>query len=372
MSESTMLARRQASGPPAVPLSANPFAAIIAITAIMGMFVAAKLLIRLRIIKKFGLEDWSALVGALFVIAMTGVIGSVFQEAGLNASSAIASPGQIADPVFAAVKSFWNLQAPIHRLTSSQRLFVFLLLSGVPNGFAKLSVLFILLTMFPRTVRPITAYLIWAGIAVVVLFYAILVLYIGIHCGPHSCTVVEQVDIAKGSASINLILDVYILAIAVVNVWTLQMSRRYRIGVIAVFATGLMALACSIIVLYYRVVTTEDPNAVWTQVLTPLVLVIYEPSIALITASLPAAPSLWAHLSKTKTFLSVRRLLSQSAGDNEPSGGNYELSANTSNTPSGSRSQGSDSVQNKAQPIDYDNSTKNYPVNPESGRPAVV
>ncbi|KAI1379733.1 hypothetical protein F4677DRAFT_463980 [Hypoxylon crocopeplum] len=360
MPGSTMLVGRQAAAPPAVPLSANPLSAIIAITVIMSVFVAAKLWIRLRIVKKFGLEDWSALIGAFFVIAMTGVMGSIFQEAGLNSSSAIASPGQIQDPAFADVNSL------------AKPLFVFLLLSGVPNGFAKLSVLFLLLNIFPRTLRPATAYLLWAGVAVVVLFYGILVLYIGIHCGPQDCTVAEQVDIAQGSASINLILDVYILVIAVVNVWTLPMSRNHKIGVIAVFATGLMALACSIIVLYYRVVTTEDPNAVWVQVLIPLVLVIYEPSIALITACLPTAPSLWAHLSKARAFPSARHLLSQRTGDNQPSSGAYELSVNNSTTPSGSKSRSSDTVQSKTQPIDSGSSTNHYPVNPESGRPVVV
>ncbi|KAK8105165.1 hypothetical protein PG999_008524 [Apiospora kogelbergensis] len=92
--------------------------------------------------------------------------------------------------------------------------------------------------------RPRTAWCIWAGITIVVLFYVIQVLYIGIHCGPKACTVVEQVNIAKATASVNLVLDIFILVLAVVNVWTLQMSRRHKIGVIGVFMTGILSVHC--------------------------------------------------------------------------------------------------------------------------------
>ncbi|XXH04311.1 hypothetical protein Hte_010725 [Hypoxylon texense] len=261
---------------------------------------------------------------------------SVFREAGLDSSSATASPGQINDPKFA------------------DKPFVFLLLSAVPNGFAKLSVLFLLRIIFPRRARPITGYLTWLGIVVVVLYHSILVLYIGIHCGPKDYTVDEQVDIAKG------------------NVWTLQMSKRNKIGVVAVFATGLMALACSITVLYYRVVTTEDLNVVWVQVLTPLVLVIYEPSIGLITASLPAAPPFWAIVSKTKAVLSARRLLTQLTGGSRSSSAGFELSNSRSNSNFDSRVHSSGSVGPKNSPIDQHHLITSYAADPESDRPIVL
>ncbi|KAK8044772.1 hypothetical protein PG993_004796 [Apiospora rasikravindrae] len=315
-SSSLLLAARQAvppGPPPMVSLTANPLAAIVAMTAITSVIVLIKVYIRFRTFKRIDLDDWASLIGASFVIAITGVIGSVFQEAGLDSSSARASPGQIADSKFA------------------DRLFVFLLLAGVPNGFAKLSILFFLRNIFPRRARPWTAWCIWTGITVVVLFYVIQVLYIGIHCGPQACTVNEQVDIAKATASINLALDIFILVLAVVNVWTLKMSRRHKIGVIAVFMTGILAVACSITVLYYRVVTTQDPDAVWVQVLIPLVLVIYEPSIALITASLPAAPAAWARFRQSRAFTSVRSLLSTlSHHRRSPNSTGYELEQSSS------------------------------------------
>ncbi|KAI3326357.1 hypothetical protein HD806DRAFT_533003 [Xylariaceae sp. AK1471] len=50
--------------PPEVALSANPLAAIVAITAIMLVVVASKLWVRAIIIKKIALDDWSVLLGA--------------------------------------------------------------------------------------------------------------------------------------------------------------------------------------------------------------------------------------------------------------------------------------------------------------------
>jgi len=287
----------QPGPPPAEPLSANPVAAVITITIIMFLIVAAKVYTKAFITKQPGIDDLMALIGGLFVIADAAVIVSVFYSSGLSEGSA--SPAAIGNPKLA------------------NRLFVYLLLGPVPNGFAKLSILFLLLKIFPHIARPITAYFIYLGIVVVFLFYSINVLYTGIHCGPYRhnpCSVDTQVKIAKASASVNLTLDVYVLAIAITNIWTLRMTTRHKLGVIVIFLTGILALVCSIITLYYRVVTTLNPNAIWTQVLVPLVLVIYEPSIALITASLPATPSLWVRLAKTRAFMSTRNLLTRLTG----------------------------------------------------------
>ncbi|KAK8119948.1 uncharacterized protein PG998_004574 [Apiospora kogelbergensis] len=117
-------------------------------------------------------------------------------------------------------------------------------LKGSKTGNAPAWVIAMVRNIFPRRARPRTAWCIWAGITIVVLLYVIQVLYIGIHCGPKACTVVEQVNIAKATASVNLVLDIFILVLAVVNVWTLQMSRRHKIGVIGVFMTGILSVHC--------------------------------------------------------------------------------------------------------------------------------
>ena len=164
----------------------------------------------------------------------------MFHEAGLNSASARASPGQIGDPKFSIVRLL--IRYPSTDSLHLQRLFIFALLGPVPNGFAKLSILVLLLKVFPRTVRPLSAVFVFAGIATTVLFYSIQLLYFGIHCGPYKepCSIDTQNSLGKASASINLILDLYILAVAVLNVWTMHLSVREKIGVTLVFGMGVL------------------------------------------------------------------------------------------------------------------------------------
>ena len=55
---------------------------------------------------------------------------------------------------------------------------------------------------------------------------------------PGSCINNEAVFVAGGS--INMVVDFMILAIPIVSVWRLKMSIRRRIGVSAIFATGIL------------------------------------------------------------------------------------------------------------------------------------
>ncbi|KAJ8121573.1 hypothetical protein ONZ43_g2010 [Nemania bipapillata] len=190
---------------PPVALSADPFAAIIAITVVMAVIVLAKIWAKIVIVKQFGLDDWSALIGSSFVIAETGVLASILKDSGLDSANASASPLTLNDPSFKGI--------------------------------------------FPRRARPTTAYFLWAAIAFTVLYYGINVLYIAIRCGPNLVLSIA-----------NLALDIYMFVLAAVNVWTLQMSKRLKVGVTAIFATGFLALAASAIVLYFRVYFPTNPD----------------------------------------------------------------------------------------------------------------
>ncbi|KAL1604785.1 hypothetical protein SLS60_004325 [Paraconiothyrium brasiliense] len=210
--------------PPPVNLPADPTAAVIAITVIMFIIVVLKVGYRAFVVKHPQWDDLAAGLGALLTVAMTAVIVSVFNEAGLK-HRALVSPIVVGAPQF------------------TNRLFVYTLLSAVPNGFAKLAILSLLATVFPRIARPITAYFVYFGMAVVVLFYSILVIYTGVKCGPKngvSCSVPLQVNLAKASTTVNLILDVYIMIISVWNIMSLQLTRRRKFGIVAVFLTGIL------------------------------------------------------------------------------------------------------------------------------------
>jgi hypothetical protein len=66
----------------------------------MVVVVGVKTAFRQFVSKQLGWDDLMAVLGALITISMAGVIVSVFKEAGLDSSTASASPMQIADPKF--------------------------------------------------------------------------------------------------------------------------------------------------------------------------------------------------------------------------------------------------------------------------------
>lgn len=115
--------------------------------------------------------------------------------------------------------------------------------------FVKLTLLVLYLHLFK--VHRLASWLIWGGVAVVSLFYVISIIVLLEACVPRSghdwlettftgtCTPVQN-GLSKGSGVFGLISDLYILAIPLwlVSQLTLQMSRK--VGVMAIFLTGLM------------------------------------------------------------------------------------------------------------------------------------
>ncbi|MCJ1380211.1 hypothetical protein MMC17_003314 [Xylographa soralifera] len=275
-------------------------AAIVVFLAVMLIVLTMRMVSKSRISRNLGLDDWMALTAGIFTTAMSAVTIAALNEGGLG-------------------PHWWNV--PLLDFVNpafTARLFVLQLVNTWSTTFAKLSILFFLLRLFPKTVRRSLANLIFFGIGLNLLYTVILTLYLGIVCSPRpggggqfpaQCSGEIRLQVGDASAAMNLFLDLYVLAIAVPTIATLQMSTRRKIGVILVLGTGLLACLCSVMTIYYRVVTspTDDPS--WNQV-PPIVVGMLEPIIAVITACLPALPVLWGHVS-TKGTASFRRLLSR-------------------------------------------------------------
>jgi hypothetical protein len=94
--------------PPPVSLPADPTAAVIAITVIMFVVVLVKTSYRLVAMKHLQWDDLPAILGALLTVAMTAVIVSVFDEAGLK-RRALVSPIVVGAPQFVNVRFSHNL-----------------------------------------------------------------------------------------------------------------------------------------------------------------------------------------------------------------------------------------------------------------------
>ncbi|KAH8161846.1 hypothetical protein CIB48_g6407 [Xylaria polymorpha] len=259
---------------------------------IMIVIVAMRMYSRLWIVKRAGLDDWTALFAGVF-----------------SASLASVALYQLSQGWFGP--HTWNIRLIVFLSPTYNRL-IFLLSFFLPAAslLVKVSILLFIQRIFPRNVSPKTAYAAWAGVVINIIAYSTLIIYIGVMCGPRpgdggrlpaACTPKNRKDSGIASAVINASLDLYVLAIAVPPILGLKMARKKKIGIITVLCIGLVLIS-----LYYR--TSSDADPAYNQTV-PLIFTVLEPVIGVMTACLPAIPALWIELSK-KTEGSFRNLLS--------------------------------------------------------------
>lgn len=154
------------------------------------------------------------------------------------------------DPAFTAVRPTALCAPTVHQLTCNlQRLFTLQIVNNWATMFAKLSILYFLLRLFPRTARKTLSVFIYLGIGLNIVYTIILTLYLGIQCGPRpdghgqfpaSCGGPVRDEVGWASAALGIFLDLYVLAISIPTIANLQMSAKRKIGVIVVLATGLL------------------------------------------------------------------------------------------------------------------------------------
>ncbi|KAI9877634.1 MAG: hypothetical protein M1830_003249 [Pleopsidium flavum] len=109
---------------------------------------------------------------------------------------------------------------------------------------------------------------------------------------PGTCTNVSA--ILNTSGLFNFITDVLILLVPVKSVWNLNMQRKRKIAVVAVFTVGLIAPIFSMIGFVVRLQDSGDPDATYNQ---PFVLLwgTAEVSTGNICISLPPIAVLFRH-----------------------------------------------------------------------------
>lgn len=82
---------------------------------------------------------------------------------------------------------------------------------------------------------------------------------------PGKCLALDPLYIS--AASFNTISDVLMLAVPVIIVWKLQINTRRKVGIIAIFATGLFATICALTRVYFqkKLRTSSDYTFIHSQ-----------------------------------------------------------------------------------------------------------
>ncbi|CAJ2504434.1 Uu.00g118280.m01.CDS01 [Anthostomella pinea] len=275
---------------------------------VMVIAVGGRMYSRLCIVKRTGLDDWTAVLAALFT---AGLAGTALYQLNQNWFG----------------PHTWDIRlVEFISPTYNRLIFVLTILLPVASFLVKISILLFLGRIFPRRASPKTGAAIYIGLALNVLSYSALIITTGVLCGPRAqdlgqlpaqCEPEVRQDLGIATACLNAALDIYVLVVAIPAVLSLQLAPRKKVGIIAVMGMGVIAIVFSIVTLYYRAdgsyrasAAANDPAR--TQ-MAPLIFTVLEPIFGVITACLPALPALWIELSKVAGS-SLRSLLSRSRG----------------------------------------------------------
>ncbi|KAI5917142.1 hypothetical protein F4810DRAFT_697708 [Camillea tinctor] len=201
---------------------------------LMFVFLVCRLYVRTRMLPDLGFDDVFCILGAGSIIAYCGVLLPLLDE-----------------PLG---RHLWDV--PISDVNDRYLKYstVILVLFFLGALFVKLALLLLYLRLFK--IHPLAYKLIWSGVAALSAFYLISMILILNQCVPRAgqtwltttftgnCTPMQN-GLSKGSGIFGLISDLYILAIPVWLISRLTFSRKRKVGVIAVFMTGLIACGFS-------------------------------------------------------------------------------------------------------------------------------
>lgn len=249
--------------------------------------VALRFWSRGAIVKKIGLDDWMVLAGTAVVTVNLGLVFDVFERGFLGRHTWDVPLSVFASPVI------------------GQKMLVVGALNPFATYFAKMSIMLLLLRLFPRNAFRVISILTWLGIVLNTIFYfSLLTVNLSV-CAPRApskvspamCTRKFRGRIGEANASINAILDIYVLVISLPTLWKLRMNRSRKVGVMVVLGIGLIACGCSIATWYERTRIDKITDVSWEH--APIVtLGMVEPLVAIISACLPALPALWVYVNK--------------------------------------------------------------------------
>ncbi|KAI0003479.1 hypothetical protein F4779DRAFT_97597 [Xylariaceae sp. FL0662B] len=244
---------------------------------LMISFFLIRIYTRTRLTHTLGIDDYLCVMALAGTLAHSGVLLAI-----LNLK-----------PLSPLGRHTWDI--PVAAYSNSYTGLVILALTTYP--LVAVLVKLTILALYHRLFRPSVwaKRLIWLGIAVTTVFYAITIIVLLSLCVPRSpdtwllkvssgaCPAV-QVRISLAHGIFGLISDLYILAIPIWQVSGLSIAPKRKVGILIVFLTGLLAIASSAGGLATREqVTLEDPNFLTT----PYLFGVGELSIGLICSCMP-------------------------------------------------------------------------------------
>ncbi|KAH8682677.1 hypothetical protein BX600DRAFT_48463 [Xylariales sp. PMI_506] len=290
-------------------LQSSIYVAIIITLALSTITLALRFVSRKTTKVKIWWDDYLCIVAYLFGLAWCIVMFSWLQH-GLG-------------------KCLADSGAPMTQTLDTARLHLFLLevFYGLAVGFAKLAVLAFYWRLFAGSLRTAIIVLLVATV-----IWTIIRTFIGIfHCVPvqafwtqaivmQATCVIDDSKFFFGTVMTHFLLDVVILILPVIQVRKLQLRRHQKIGVIALFAFGILVCIASIIVLVKAYTFNSYSNEL-AMLLTPILIwSTVECNFAVVSACLPMLRAVFMML--------MRRFFPNSSFNSSDAYGNHNDYAN--------------------------------------------
>ncbi|KAI0152862.1 hypothetical protein GGR57DRAFT_160256 [Xylariaceae sp. FL1272] len=231
---------------------------------LMVIFLTLRIYTRLWIAgsRKLGADDYLSLAAGATITAYTVLSYSLFDDP--------IGPHQ------------WNVRLSDFDAGFLRRTLAAVVLVSVSSLFVKLALLVLYLRVFAPDIR--TRWMIWVGIATVIVFYVIAIIINIRLCVPMSMSTpvpdpvqwkkkLEASTCSQPVYNLNaaigvfgVISDLYILLIPVSMVLKLQIPKARKYGILGIFLTGLLATALSITSLVYRFAQLHSYDFTWDSV----------------------------------------------------------------------------------------------------------
>ncbi|KAK4163960.1 hypothetical protein QBC43DRAFT_318474 [Cladorrhinum sp. PSN259] len=286
--------------------------AMIAMTVVMTFFTLVFLSVRLytslRITRLSGTEDWLCLLAAVLIISYSGLV--------LSLSHLSRHMWDV--PVIVFTENYWKIRFAANTF---QALAYFT---------SRLPILLLYLRLFGRQSQNFR-FACYFGIGLAVGAYITTIPLLSYFCTPPVGGDWNSLDVfakckrllpwAIVQACVDIVLNVYIFILPLPVILRLQMPTGKKLGVLAIFLTGLIAVVCSAVGLYYRHQLSFTPDVNWNEGAF-IIMSIVECNVAIICSCMPALASFSRHVFKNSSFLvSIRSVLSRYGGSSSGSKG---------------------------------------------------
>ncbi|QKX54809.1 uncharacterized protein TRUGW13939_01898 [Talaromyces rugulosus] len=216
----------------------------------------------------------------------------------------------------------------------------FQLLWGTAMSLAKFSYMFFYLSVFKASER--FRRLTFGCMTIVALWWIANVFQIFLICRPFK---MNWDSTAKGTCgnrpltyalvgAVNIATDITTLLLPVPTVWSLQMPKRFKVGITAIFCIGLLITIISIIRMQSLIVLSF--TEISSSMVDPVFWTVVEPSLAVTNACLPIIRPIIAIILPGHFFSSAQKTPKRGQGSGsgstrefrniEEDGGNYPLS----------------------------------------------